>query len=229
MCQPGRPAPQGLSQTRLPGLGRLPQREVQRAALARVHVDSSAGAQIVEVAPRERAVVREAPHLEVDVAALLVGVPGGDDLLDQRHDLLDVAADRWLHVGFDVAQRGHVVVEGLDEARRERQRILAALGGAVDDLVVHVGEVADVAHLVASCTQVADHDVEGHVAARVAHVAVVIDRGPADVDPDLPLLVGSKLDLVPLRCVVEPDHGVASSGLGWSSRGCAGAGPGSRR
>ena len=88
-CQPGRPGPHGVSQDGSPGLApfhraksrgsRLP----VAAPVALVHV--------VEPLAGQRAVVRVAAHVEVDVAAAGVGVPELDQALDQRDHLRDVA------------------------------------------------------------------------------------------------------------------------------------------
>ena len=61
MCQPGRPLPHGLSQPGSPRLGGLPEREVERVALALADVDARAGASRSSiVAVRELAVAGKA-------------------------------------------------------------------------------------------------------------------------------------------------------------------------
>src|SRR3990172_9486867 len=61
----------------------------------------------------------------------------------------------------------------------------ALLLGASDDLVIYVGEVLDVGDLTAGELQPAANHVEDHVAAGVAHVAVVVGGDPADVEAHL--------------------------------------------
>ena len=57
--------------------------------------------------------------------------------------------------------------------------------GAVDDLVVDVGDVADVVDLEAARAQMARHQIEGDEGAAVADVDEVVDRRAADVEADL--------------------------------------------
>ena len=59
------------------------------------------------------------------------------------------------------------------------------LRGALDDLVVDIGDVAHVGDLVAAGAQPARHDVEHHHEARMAEVTVVIDRNAANVHAHL--------------------------------------------
>ena len=71
---PARPAgaprgwPRGLA-----GLGRLPQREVERVALALVDIHPRSRLELVEILARELSIRREAAHLEVHVAFQHVG------------------------------------------------------------------------------------------------------------------------------------------------------------
>ena len=58
-----------------------------------------AGFLFLDAAVGELAVVGEAANPEVDVAAGLVGVAGGDQLLDQRNDAADLGGRLRLGVG----------------------------------------------------------------------------------------------------------------------------------
>src|SRR5213596_2028530 len=70
----GAPLAPGRSPLRFAGLRALPEHEVQRVLLARVHVDALAGTQLVERLAGELAVAREAAHGKVHVArAGLIG------------------------------------------------------------------------------------------------------------------------------------------------------------
>src|SRR5207253_9271556 len=73
----------------------------------------------------------------------------------------------------------------IDEMLRELPWIDAAFGRAPDDLVVHVGPVADVPDLPARPAQEANRDVEGDQEAGVPDVGHVVDGDPAHVDAQL--------------------------------------------
>ena len=81
--------------------------------------------------------------------------------------------------------RVHVPVKLSDIAFRDLPRGSAFRVGALDDLVVDIGEVLDERHAVSLEGQVAADDVEDDGAARVPDVAEVIHRDATDVHPDL--------------------------------------------
>ena len=112
---------------RLARLGRLPEREVDRAALRLVDVDAGAGRleQLLERAVRQRAVAGE--RLDVEVHALAVdhvGVARVDQLADEVEHPLDVLGGVRAVVGVaDVrAGRSCVAVHVLELVRRPRAR-----------------------------------------------------------------------------------------------------------
>ncbi len=88
------------------------------------------------------------------------------------------------------AQAFHVLVEHADKAFGQLFRRGLLLPGPVDDLVVDVGEVADIGDLEAPVTQVAHHHVKDQRRAGMADVAVVIGCDAADVHADMPLFQG---------------------------------------
>jgi hypothetical protein len=94
--------------------------------------------------------------------------------------------------GRQDAQRGRIFVHRLDEAAGQLAHRLAVLDGALDDLVVDVGDVADVLDLVARSLEPAVDDVEGHHHPGVTDVAVIVDRHPAHVHIDLAGLEGNE-------------------------------------
>ena len=90
--------------------------------------------------------------------------------------------------GLQAAEPGDVLAEGGDLALGERGRRQSFVGGAPDDLVVDVGEVADEGHALAAGAEVADEDVGGDEGAGVADVRARVDRDAAPVDADVPRL-----------------------------------------
>jgi hypothetical protein len=194
MCHPGRPLPHGLSQ---------PQRSAPRPSTARSRagpaclpdLDARAREQIVDLPVRELAVAREGADREVHVRPLRVGAgrrrPSRRDVLDQDDDLRDALADARLDVRIHAAASAQLVGVHQRHPLRQLERRPRPLGGALEDLVVHVGHVAHVRHPVAPGAQEPHEDVERHERPRVAGVRVVVGRQPADVDATWPGSSGS--------------------------------------
>src|SRR5215207_2794800 len=102
----------------------------------------------------------------------------------------------------------------LDEALRQRLRLDTLGMGAIDDLVVDVGEVLDVPHLVAAMLEVAADHVERHQGHSMADMCAVVGRHPADVHADLPWLDRSQRLLAPRKRVVDMNIRGRRFGLG---------------
>ncbi len=198
---PGR-VPHGLA-----GLGGLPEGKVERVALLVIGLDAGTHLEVVDVATRDGAVAGIAAHGEVDVA-IAGGV--GMALVDEALDHLDhrgyLARGARADVGVENAQAVHLLDEGVGELGGDLLGRATLLVGAVDDLVVHVGEVLGKRHLVALVLQVAADDVKGQEGAAVAHVDLVVDRGAADIHADLARLDGLELDLLVKLGVID-EHG----------------------
>src|SRR5437016_14458883 len=79
---------------------------------------------------------------------------------------------------------------------RELPRVLAALEGTADDLVVYVGPVADERHFPTRPPQEPHHDVEGGQHPRMTDVREVVDGDAAHVDTDAPRAHGSEVLLL---------------------------------
>ncbi len=201
---------------RLRFLGRLPQHEVQRIALAGVDVDALAGAQVVQRLAGQAAVVGEVTHGVINVAVFaLVGQVLRLKRLDQRQHLRHVFGGA-RHVGRrENAQRAGVLVHVLGEARGQLRNGLAVFHRALDDLVVDVGDVAHVGDIVAGGHKPAVHHVERHHHAGVADVAVVIDGHAADVHAELARFHGNESLLVTRQRVVNLN--IAHSGFAYFS------------
>ena len=120
MCQPGRPRPHGDSH------------QVSSSGLFAFHSAKSSGSRLCSPGSADPApssswsmrwllsspVAVEAAHREVDVAAGLVGVPVGDQLLDQRDDLGHRLGRQRLEVGPAQPQQVGVGDVGLASSRR---------------------------------------------------------------------------------------------------------------
>ena len=104
--------------------------------------------------------------VEVDAAVALVGIAVVKDLLDERLLFDDVACGVRLDAWGQAAQRVHRLVEAVGVVLRHLHRLELFQSGLLGNLVLalvsvvlqmaHVGDVADVAHLVAQVLEVAE-------------------------------------------------------------------------
>ncbi|MNR14934.1 hypothetical protein D3C85_1314340 [compost metagenome] len=78
-----------------------------------------------------------------------------------------------------------VLVHGGDHAIDQRLEGLAVVVGALDDLVVDVGDIAHIGHLIATLAQPAGDHVERHHHPRVTDMAEVVNRHAAHVHAHL--------------------------------------------
>ena len=184
-CQPGRPRPHGVSQDAVsgsPSLCAFQSAKSRGSRLRRRRPTSSAGCRSSSLLPGELAVGGEGADVEVDVAVDGVGVPALDQPLHQRDHLGDVAGRPRLVGGRqdaeDVVGAGAraLVVVGPGPPRDAVRRRLR------EDLVVDVGDVADVGDVEPAGGQPAAQDVEGERGPHVADVRPALDGEPADVD-----------------------------------------------
>src|SRR5262249_45465089 len=144
----------GRGPGRLAGLGALPEHEVERVVLRRRGLDALAGAKLIERLAREPAVAWKLAHREVHVAVgglvrerLLLELP------DHLEHLRDVVRRARLLIRLLYAERADVLVHRRDEPLYERRGRLAVLGGALDDLVLDVGDIPHIRHAVAARAQ----------------------------------------------------------------------------
>ena len=188
----------------LAGLGSLPQGKVERVVLVLVLLDARANHKVVDVAARDLTIVGIAAHGKVHVA-VIGGV--GVALLDERLDHGDHGADLFggagAHIGIEHVGGTHDADELVGELRRDLGSRTALLVGALDDLVVDVGEVLGERDLVAARDEPATNHVKADERAGIADVDVVVDRGAAHVHADLAGLDGLELFLFMGSAVVD--------------------------
>ena len=166
------------------GLGGLPEGEIGGVTLWVSGGDACAGFHFLDGAAGEFPVALEAGDVEIDVAGGFVRVSAVDERPDETNDLRDElgGAGEMIDVGdAELADVVHVVAldlsgEGVDGCALD--------AGAVDDLVVHVGDVDDHGHVVAAEREVALDGVEDDGSDAVTDVAVHVDGGAADVHAD---------------------------------------------
>ena len=179
------PLPPRRIPRRLARLGSLPEHEVERVVLRLVDLDALASAQVVERLSRQLAVAREPPHRVVHVAVVgrvrKPALRSSDSIMSSmpRHVLAWRAAR-------DPASARPSAAASSSIARMKRvgQRLdrFAVLAGALDDLVVDVGDVANVGDVVAADARSQRRTTSNTTMhAGMTEVAVVVDGHAADV------------------------------------------------
>ena len=172
-----------------------------------VHLNARAGDHAVQRAVAELAVVVLAGNAEIDVAGGGVSVAAVDEAGDGVDDAGYLAGGpRVLGSALDV-EGVHGVEIVADELLDQIVLGYAALLGALDNLVVNVGEVLDVAHPVALVLKVAAQRVEDDVAESVADVGCGVGGDAADVHFDFVGVGGHEFLDPPVQSVVEFHNG----------------------
>lgn len=177
------------------GRGLFPQSEVVGVAFVALAVQfAGVGHDVVEIAARKTAVVVVGVvffDVEIDRAVRYIGVAGIENPLYER-DLFD---DMPRGVGFDRRRLDiqciHRTVVALGVIVRYFHRFELLQAGFLGDFVfalvgivlqvAYVGDVADVAYLVARRFEVAEQQVERHRRTGMPQVRVAVDRRTADV------------------------------------------------
>ena len=188
----------------LAGLGGLPQGKVERVVLVLVLLDARANHKVVDVAARDLAIVGIAAHGKVHIAVIgCVSVALLDKRLDHGDHGADLLGGAGTHIGIEHVGSAHDANELVGELRRDLGGRAALLVGALDDLVIDIGEVLGERDLVAARDEPATNHVKANERAGIADVDVVVDRGAAHVHADLAGLDGLELFLFMGSAVVD--------------------------
>ena len=191
------------------------QDEVERIVFRLIRLDARADQQVVDRLAGQPAVVRETAHAVIHIVIRrAVGEAARDERLDHADDLVHVARGARFLVGPQHAELVRVLVHGGDEAAGERIDGFLVFIRALDDLVVDVGNVADVRDRQSARAQVAHHHVEHHQHARMPEVAVVVHGHAAHVHAHLAGLDRRERFLFPAQGVVDMQHSVRVKGKG---------------
>src|SRR5699024_1525001 len=174
-------------------LGRLPQREIAGVALIGGLVLLDRG-QLVQALVGEPAVLWPGAHVEIHVARIAgVGMPAGDESLDQVDHLRDMTGGAGLVGGREHAEcvvcSGELPLETVRPGPPGHVR----LGGLGQDLVVDIGDVAHQGDLEATAPQPPHQDVEGDRATQVADVWGPLHGSATQVDAHVPSGTGHEV------------------------------------
>src|SRR5437867_3985444 len=201
---PPRALPRGL-----PGLVRLPQREVRGVPLVGVHGDAGPGSQLLDLLAAElppvrvlRGVVVHAP-VRGDVRE-----PAIEEPPDLGDNLGHVVGRPRVQVDGVAPERPHAILELPPVLQNNLLPVPARLLHLLDDPVLDVRHVLEVEYRVALVAEVPRHDVEGDVRLRVAYVRGVLRGDSADEHRDAVPMEGDELLLAAGQGVVDPEgHG----------------------
>ena len=150
-----------------------------------------------------------------------IGDAAGDEPFDHRSHLLDVLGGARLFGRRQAAKGCNVLVElALGRFRHLGDRLVKRKVGIVArrprvDLVVDVGDVADVDDVVRSVDvpQQAEQHVEHDDRPGVADMGEVVDGRTANVEPDRPRIDGREILLAPGQGVMKTKRHASSDGF----------------
>ncbi len=184
-------------------LGPLPEGEVRRVPLVGVDLHSRSLHQLLHPPAGELAVLRPLGHIEVDRAVYLISIALIDKGFDQLDLFRNVPACSRRDVGTQHVESVHIlkIPPGIFLHQLHRLDSLSsyplhnAILTRVEEMS-HIGYVLDIAHLIAEIAQVAHDSVEVDVCLAMAEVSIFVNRWPADVHSNPPLLPGYELLLL---------------------------------
>ena len=163
--------------------GWLPQNELRRVFFVRRHLDAGAGDQFVPVVARQATVIGHRGNIEQDMTVGRVGMFLVQKRLDQFQHFRNMAGGAGLLIRLKRAQGRHVGVELVGGAPGDIADSLAGFFRRMDDLVVHIGDIAhirDGAFPIDMAEQPVQHIEHDH-RARIADMGNVIDGGPTHI------------------------------------------------
>ena len=181
-------APRAVPARQLRARG-LPEHEILGVLLVGRHLHPSAVQHVLQGAPGQAAVGRIGRHMKQHMAFGLVGEALGDQGLDHGQDLGDVLRGSRLLIRGQDAEGLHIFVVGLGMAFGERLDGLAFRQRLAVDLVIDIGDVADVDYFGVQRPEQAAEHIEHHRRPAVADVDRAIHGRPADIHGH-PLRVG---------------------------------------
>ena len=186
MCQPGRPAPSGVSQNGSPGRIRPPQQRIEWVSLARARRGRHRVRRTVRAWCRGRSATRSRTFavlrdVVVDVLVDPVGGTAGQQFADRLGDLGDRLDGTDVLVGRQHVQGGHVVAEQRDLTLRQGHPVLAGVRRSLQQRIVDVGDVLHVSDGQSVVAPDPLDEVEREVGRRVAEMGGVVGSDAADV------------------------------------------------
>ncbi len=195
------------------GFGALPQHGVERVLFAFAHRHALTSAQIIERFAAQLPVVGKVPDRQIHVTGVFTARTGtavraiGQTLLFQSLDHVQhrghMVGGAGLKAGALDVEGVKVLVHGVDHAAGQGANALTVFQSTANDLVVNVGDVANISHLVSRNLEPALHHIECHVGAGMTDVAVIVNRQTANIQSDMAWLNRRKHLQLAGQCVVD--------------------------
>ena len=162
---------------------RLPQHEIHRVLLVGRHFHPRTRDHLVQAAARQLAVIGLGRHIEQHMAIGGIGMASSNQLFDDAQHLRNMLGGTRRHAGRQVAQGGDIFFIDARGFLGQGPDGDAALGGARVDLVVHVGDVADIGDMrvAIDVAQQPEQHIEDDHGPRIADMGEVVNRGAADI------------------------------------------------
>ena len=201
-------APRGRPARQIIARG-FPQHEIHRIALVGRHFNPRARDHVIDRPPRQRAIAREAADIEQHMPLGRIGMAARDQPFDHADHRGDIFGRAGFMGGAQRAKRVHIGVIPADGFIGDVADRTARLGGLGVDLVIHVGEVADIGHRICAIdmAQQTEQRVKHHHRAGIADMGAVIDGGTTDIHPHLAGDQRLQILFAARFGVVEPDRG----------------------
>ena len=183
--------------------GGLPQHEIASVFLVRRHFHTRPRQHLAPIALGQHSIIVIGTDVEQNMSFGCVGMSAIDQALDHRNDLRQMLGDSRLVVGRRHAQGLKIlVVSGGIAVADHSDRDTFTLGGGID-LVVDVGDVADVDHALVPMPQQARQHIEHDRRSHVADVRIGIDRGATDIHRDPRRILRDELLLAAGQRIVQ--------------------------
>ena len=196
---------------RLLGARKLPQYEIGGIALMRIDGNARPGEIVGEVAAGKLAVVGHGFDGEQHFSARLIGMAIVEQPLDHHLHFGDIVGGAWLDARFEATQSRNVllILGGGGFGHPPDGLVQLQLGkvaqGARVDLVIHVGDVADIGDMVRAIdlAQQPEQQIEDDGGAAIADMGKVVNRRAAGIEPHIVRIHGHEQRLGAGQCVVK--------------------------
>ena len=191
------------------GFCRLPQGKIHRVPFRLVDFDPRPRLHIVQAASAQLAVTRELLHAVIDVALRRrIGITARDQGLNHADDVLHRLGDAREHIGTAHIERIHRPEIRGDIAIGDLLPRHALTVRRVDDFIVYIRKVLNVAHTIALAREIAPNDVPRDKGAGVPDMRIVIRRHAAAVNADFPLFERPEFLFPACHRIVNSKHSI---------------------
>jgi len=173
------------------------------------HADPGTSLQLIQILAGETAVLGKAGNGKQHVAVVgNISVTFVQQFLHQLDDLAHVGGGARFDVRTLQVQSIEIGMHLGDQALGEGIAGFMVFGGALDDLIIHVGDVAHEGQVIAQIAKVTCHHVEGDEGAAVTDMTQVVDGDSTHVHAHLSGLQRFEFFFLACEGVVDLQHGI---------------------